>query len=317
MQYVRDTMKRIYALIGLLVVAATLPLSADQVYSKNNKANKLYKQGKYEDALKMYNDLMVQAPQEPGIKCNAGSALYKLGAYDKAAEAYSNTGVIKNKQAQADVYYNLANTQFRQAQQMADTGNQEGSMEVYKSALENYAKALDMRPNDKDTKWNAQVTAGRIKDLQKQQQNQKKNNKNNKNDKNKQNQNKNKNDQNKQNDKNNQNDKNKQDQNKNDKNKNDQNKQNQNNNNKNQNNNDKQNQNSNNKQNQDNKKNNSGNKPGNQPPQQTPQQQKLQEAKKDAAQQMLQMYGDDDKKLQHKPDKKVGVMGSRKSDKDW
>ena len=178
-------MKRIYVLISLLMLAGAVSLSADELYSKNNKANKLYKQGKYEDALRMYNDLQVRAPQEPGVKINAGSALYKLGAYDKAAEAYSNAGAIKNKHTQADVYYNLANTQFKQAQQMADTGNQEGSMEVYKSALDNYSRAIDADPADKDAKWNAQVTAGRIKELQKQQQNQKKNNKDNKNDKNK------------------------------------------------------------------------------------------------------------------------------------
>jgi Fe2+ transport system protein B len=67
---------------------------------------------------------------------------------------------------------------YMQADRMASQGDSKAT-DKYKAALENYIKSLDIRPSDKDAKWNVQLTQKRIKQVQQQQ-----NDKNSKNDKN-------------------------------------------------------------------------------------------------------------------------------------
>ena len=283
-----------FPIIAILFLFAGASFS-DQLYSKNKQANKLYKNGEYNEALKLYDDMAVEAPNEPKIKMNKGSAHAQLGDLDKAEEAYNSAAAgLKDKRALADLYYNLGNIKYLQGEQLAAKQDQ-GASEKYKAALENYCKSLDLRPRDKNTKWNLQLTNAKMK----QRQNQK--NQNNKDDKNKDNK------QNKQNQK----DQQKQDQNNQDKNKDQNNKDQQ----------KKDEQNKDNKQdkNNDQQKQNAGkdqNKQQQQKPEPTPQQQKQEDMKKDEAKKLIELYSDDEHDLNKKPEK-AGVIGERKGEKDW
>jgi len=267
---------------------------SDQLYTKNKKANQLYKKGEYKDALKMYEDLAVESPTEPKIKMNKGSALFQMDDLDKAEESYNNAATgLKDKKALADLYYNLGNVQYMQGEKLAAQQNQ-GASEKYKAALENYIKSLDIRSHDKDTKWNLQLANAKMKQMQNQQQkNQNDKNKNDKNDK-------------KQDQKNQQQDKNKNDKNKQDQKNKDQQNKDQNKDNKQDNKNDQQQQNA----------QNDKNKQDQQKPEPTPQQQKQEDMKKDEARKLIELYSDDEHDLNKKPEK-AGVIGERKGEKDW
>jgi Ca-activated chloride channel family protein len=271
-----------------LCAACTMPAFANELYSKNKKANSLYQSKNYGEALKSYDNLILEFPAEQKLKMNKGSALYRLGEYDKAEEAYGQAKEIKDKKALASLYYNLGNAQFMEAERL-DAQNGQQAMEKYKAALENYIKSLDVRPADRDAKWNVQLAQKKIKQMEQQQQKQQ-DNKDNK--QNKDNKDQNKQDQNKQNqDKKNQDKQNqKQDQNKDQKNKDDK-KQN-----------DQQDQN---KKDQEKQK-----------PEPTPQQQKQEDMKKDEAKRIIEQFSDDDKDLNKKPEK-IGVAGQKKVEKDW
>jgi len=171
---------RFLYVISTVLIVATLS-SGDQLYSKNKKANQLYKRGEFQEALKMYEDLSVESPIEPKIKMNKGSAHYQLKDFDKAEESYHAAAAgCKDKKTLADLYYNLGNINYMQGDELAGQGKQE-AMEKYKSALENYIKSLDIKPHDRDAKWNLQLASARIKQMQNQQnQQQNKNDKNNK-----------------------------------------------------------------------------------------------------------------------------------------
>ena len=277
--------------IGLLLASAAF---SDQLYTKNKKANQLYKKGEYKDALKMYEDLAVESPSEPKIKMNKGSALFQMDDLDKAEESYNNAATgLKDKKALADLYYNLGNVQYMQGEKLAAQQNQ-GASEKYKAALENYIKSLDIRSHDKDTKWNLQLANAKMKQIQNQQQkNQNDKNKNDKNDK-------------KQDQKNQQQDKNKNDKNKQDQKNKDQQNKDQNKDNKQDNKNDQQQQNA----------QNDKNKQDQQKPEPTPQQQKQEDMKKDEARKLIELYSDDEHDLNKKPEK-AGVIGERKGEKDW
>jgi len=258
---------------------------SDELYSKNKNANSLYQSKKYDEALKSYDNLILEYPAEQKLKMNKGSAQYRLGDFDKAEESYGQAKEIKDKKALAALYYNLGNAQFMQGERLGAQNGQQ-AMEKYKAALENYIKSLDLRPSDRDTKWNVQLAQKKIKQMEQQQQQNNKDNKQNKDNK----------DQNKQDNKNQQNqdkkNQNKQDQ-KQDQNKKDDNKQ------------DKQNQ-----QQDQNKKDQEQQKP-----EPTPQQ-KQEDMKKDEAKRIIEQFSDDDKELNKKPEK-MGVAGQKKVEKDW
>jgi hypothetical protein len=263
--------------------------SADQLYSKNKKANDLYKKGDFQEALKLYDGLSVESPNEPKVTMNKGSALFRLKDLAKAEESYNAAASqCKDKKTLADLYYNLGNIQFKQGEELAGQGKQE-AMEKFKGALENYIKSLDIKPGDKDAKWNLQLASAAIKQMQNQQQNQ--NNQQNKDNKNNQDQNQDQN-------------KNQQQQNK-DQEKKDQEKQN-----KDQQTKDDQQKDRENKQDQKNE-----NKQDQQKPEPTPAQKK-EDMKKDDAKKLLELYSDDEHDLNKKPEKK-GIAGEKRSEKDW
>lgn len=145
--------------------------SADEVYSKNRKANELYKKGKYDEALKLYEDALLLSPADQKLKMNKGSALYKLGDYDKAEESYNEALSLKDQKTRADAYYNMGNILFKKAEQIQQQDLQ-AAQEKYKSALNNYVKSLDLSPSNIDAKWNLQLAHQKIKELQQQQQQQ-------------------------------------------------------------------------------------------------------------------------------------------------
>jgi Ca-activated chloride channel homolog len=263
--------------IGTILLTLITSSVADEVYSKNNKANKLFSKGNYADALKLYDDAVQAAPTDGKLKINRGSTFYKLGNLEKAQDAYNGALSLKDKNALADAQYNYGNVSFLEGEQMYRTGNQSAG-EKYQSALEHYTKSLQLRPDDKDAKWNLQLAYARIKQL-KDQQNQNKQN-------NKQDQNKNQQDQNKQ-----------------DQNQKNQNQQNQDQKNQDQKNQDQQNQN---QQNQNEQKNQQNAKNA---------EEQKKDMKKEEAARLIELYSDDADSLNKPP--KTGIARQRRPEKDW
>jgi Ca-activated chloride channel homolog len=278
-----------------LILVSCQTLFADELNTKNKEAAKYYDKGNYDEALKSYDNLILEFPQEPKLKINKGSAQYKLGNFDKADESYNAATSTKDKKALADLYYNLGNTQYMEADRMASQGDNK-AMDKYKSSLENYIKSLDIRPSDKDTKWNVQLVQKKMKQMQQQQQNNK-DNKQNKDNKDNKDQKKDNQQQSNKDQKQNQ-DKNKQDQNKDQKNQDDK-KQDQ--------------QKKDNQQQSDKDQNQNQDK---QKPEPSPQQQKQDDMKKDEAKRLIEQFSDDEKDLNKKPDK-IGILKNKNVQKDW
>jgi Ca-activated chloride channel family protein len=171
-------------LFALLVCAS----SADQTYDKTSKANRLYEQGKYDEALELYNEALIENPEAKKLAANKGSALHRLGNYDEAVKSYQEALSIEDKQALAATYYNLGNTLVKKGDELHGAGDP-SAMEQYKQARQNYIQSLDLKPHDTDTKWNLQLVQKRIEELKQQQQQQQQQNEQ---DKNKQDKDKNK-----------------------------------------------------------------------------------------------------------------------------
>jgi Ca-activated chloride channel family protein len=263
--------------LAAAVLLGAGPLFADKTYSANKKANKLYNQGNYEKSLEQYDQALLESPGDSRLKMNKGSALYKLNDFGKAEESYHEAEEVKDPKARADLHYNLGNALYRQGESMEMHGNQQAS-EKYKAAVQEYIKALDFRPSDKDSKWNLQLTQLKIKNLENQQQNQQNKDQQGKDQQNQQDQDK----QNRKQDKNS--DKDKQDQ-------------------------DRQGQ----KQDQPDKNKDTGEK---EKPQPQPSQQQDPQMEKKEAERLIEQFADDEDKL-NKPPRKAGVAKTVAPEKDW
>ncbi|MBN2188867.1 MAG: tetratricopeptide repeat protein [Chitinispirillaceae bacterium] len=264
---------------------STSAVFADEVYSKNKRGNDNYKKQKYDDALKEYEDALLVAPADTLLKMNRGSALYRLGRLQEADSAYAGTLSMADRRKRADAHYNLGNIQFKEGDLLMQSGGQ-GADEKYKAALQNYIAALDLRPDDRDAKWNIELTQRRIKQQEQQQKN-----------RDKQDKNKNKNDKNQDKNKQDRNDRDKQEQQKQDKNTDE----------------DKKDENKDQKQQEQNAQND---KQQQETPKPQPQENK-DEMKKKEAERIIMQFADDADSLNKPPKKKgLGVM-QRRPEKDW
>ena len=263
----------------IVIIIIALSVFADKTYDKNKKANKLYEKGKYAEALSLYEEALVEDPDEKKLSMNKGSAQYRLDDYNSAEESYKNALSVGDTKARADLHYNMGNVYNMQGDQMLQTGNQQ-AMEKYKSARDSYIKSLDLRPHDREAKWNLQLTQMKIKELEKQQQQQ-------------QDKDQNKQDQDKQNQDQKQDKKDQQQQDKQDQQKKEQ--------------------------EEEKKDQQQQQKPEDQQQEEKPQpkpQKSEEDMKKEEAKRLLQQYADDDKEL-NKPQKKMRALMGKKPEKDW
>lgn len=287
---------RLILLLCLCLCAFTY---ADEAYTKNKKANKLYSQGKYAEALSLYDDALLESPQEKRLAANKGSAQYRLNDFAAAEESYKSALTVQDPKVRADIHYNLGNLYNMQGDQLAQSGDQQ-AMDKYKAARDSYIKSLDLRQSDRDAKWNLQLTQMKIKQLE-QQQKQQQNNKDNQDNKDKQD----KQDQKQNQDQNQKQDQNKDKQDKQDKKDQQQQQQDQ--------------------QKQDEKKDQQqqqqqqsqeqkDQQQKQQPPQ--PKEQSKEDMQKEEALRLLMQYSDDDKEL-NKPQQKIRAVGTKQPEKDW
>ena len=114
------------------------------------EGNRLYKDGKYDEANNLYRDAQLDNPESPIILFNIGNVLYKKRKYEDALEAFRKT-VQKSDDVnlQAQGYYNIANTLYR--------------LDKWQESALAYQQALKLNPDDTDTKFNLEYVRTKMK----------------------------------------------------------------------------------------------------------------------------------------------------------
>ena len=115
--------------------------------------NRLYDEGRYEEAHEQYLEALRQAPDSPIVPFNDGNALYRTEELQRAMESYRRAVESEDPAVAAQAWYNLGNALYKQQQ--------------LEPALEAYKEALRRNPADTDAKHNFEVT---LEQLQQQQQ---------------------------------------------------------------------------------------------------------------------------------------------------
>jgi Ca-activated chloride channel family protein len=136
-------------------------------------ANRLYAEGKYEDAAAAYNAGLVDQPDSADLHFNLGDATYKQGKYEDAVSSFQKVETAGDPQRAGRVAYNVGNAAYRQGQAVEQTDPQK-ALTLYAEALASYRRALGLAPDDEDSKFNHELVTKRIDDLKKKLEEQKK-----------------------------------------------------------------------------------------------------------------------------------------------
>lgn len=145
------------ALAALLLLwlgpAGAAPLG-DEVIDKSAQAKKEYEEGHYEQALQLYRQAQIEAPDTPALNFNVGSALFKTGDLPGAAKEFDQALEGADPALQARSFYNLGNTYYQQQQ--------------YQQAVEAYKQTLELDWQDQDAKANLELALSKQQEQQEQ-----------------------------------------------------------------------------------------------------------------------------------------------------
>ena len=93
--------------IGLLLMAATLPLLAETPAEMRQRARELTRQGQWQASVETYRAALAAEPAEPWTWFALGSVLHGMGDHQGAVEAWNNS-LEQQVTVPAYVQYNLA-----------------------------------------------------------------------------------------------------------------------------------------------------------------------------------------------------------------
>ena len=140
--------------LGAFLLSLTIALAAcgSTVAGSNRQGNRLYQQGKYDEALSAYQEAQVEQPDLAELHYNVGNTLHRKEDYQGAA-AETLQGLSKaDSDLRAQAYYNLGNSFYRQGQ--------------FAEAIAAYEEALKLNPDDQDAKYNLELAQQQLEKQQ-------------------------------------------------------------------------------------------------------------------------------------------------------
>jgi tetratricopeptide (TPR) repeat protein len=145
-----------FAVLFLFVMAVMLPplCRAESLASKNNRGNRLFDQGKYEDAEKAYLAAQADDPGRPEVLYNLGNSLIKQKKYQEGVQTLGQAVSKGDKGTKEKSWYNTGNALF--------------SAGKYQESADAFIQALKLNPGDRDAKHNLELALMKLKQQEQQ-----------------------------------------------------------------------------------------------------------------------------------------------------
>ncbi len=118
------------------------------------RGNRLFRAGKYEEAVRVYQEVIKAGEAPAYVHYNLGTALLKLGRYAEAQPYLQAATRGTDAEVKQRAQYNLGN-RYLEAARKGDAG--EETTQLLDAAVESYKHALRLNPNDFDAKWNLEL----------------------------------------------------------------------------------------------------------------------------------------------------------------
>jgi tetratricopeptide (TPR) repeat protein len=136
---------------GLVVTVALFGGWINPFRERVHEGNEKYKEGKYEESLKIYADAAATFdPESRELHFNIGDSWYKQKDYVKAIEEFSRSIGSEDPLLEAKAHYNIGNASFEQSD--------------YAGAIEEYVRSLKLNSKDEDAKYNLEVARKKLKE---------------------------------------------------------------------------------------------------------------------------------------------------------
>jgi len=136
--------------LGSSVLTFTLslfasPVLADPFDSTAREGISLYNQEQYEPAADKFLEAQVNQPESPEVTYNLANSQFRLGRYEDAVKSYDRTvQQSEDPKLQQKAWYNQGNAYYRL-----------GHLD---KAIESYKEALNLEPEDRDSKFNLEFS---------------------------------------------------------------------------------------------------------------------------------------------------------------
>lgn len=118
------------------------------------RGNRLYRAGRYEDAVAAYRKVLERGSVTPQLHYNLGTALLALGRFEEAEPHFRQALEGIKPELRQRTFYNLGNRFLRDAREMANAEQQGALLDA---AIEAYKRTLRLAPDDVDAKWNLEL----------------------------------------------------------------------------------------------------------------------------------------------------------------
>jgi Ca-activated chloride channel homolog len=128
------------------------------------RGNKLYKDQKYNDALKSYEQALEKQPDSSLLNFNAGAAHYKTNDFEKAVSSFEKAVLTEDKPLEAKANYNLGNARYMLGLSK-ENSDLSSAVQALEGSLKNYTRAQEMDPKDTDAKTNYPIVEKKLKEL--------------------------------------------------------------------------------------------------------------------------------------------------------
>ena len=134
-------MRKVFLIVFVLLWCPANTAHCASLYDTVKKGNRLYEEGKFDEALKTYVGGQIEHADELALKYNIASSQYKTKNYEEAVNGYLDVAAAaKDTALQEKSFYNIGNALYQQ-----------GKLE---EAIEYYKKALGLKPDDQDARYN-------------------------------------------------------------------------------------------------------------------------------------------------------------------
>ena len=146
------------ACIGAIALLHAATCVGESLRAKIHEGNALYHEGLYDDALEVYTDAQIDAPESPELHFNIGNVGYRKEDHENAIETYGKSFNTDDIHLESRADYNIGNATYRLGEK---AGN---DVALLREAVEHYRKAIELDPTDEDAKFNFEFVEKKIKD---------------------------------------------------------------------------------------------------------------------------------------------------------
>jgi len=148
--------------ITLMITGVTL---ASSVKDLVHQGNKFYDKGNFSDALKEYDQVLIDQPQALEPKFNKANCYFQLDDLAKAIDLYNEVAAdSKDMELVAKAKYNLGNCYFQRGSKQKDS-NLQKALEDLQAGIVYWRSALEINPENEKAAKNIEVARLIIKDI--------------------------------------------------------------------------------------------------------------------------------------------------------